>query len=326
MGHRASRGDTTVFVHEAFFYSGDDEFVAGSVPFVRDCLSRREHAVVAVLPRKVDLLRSALDHDADRVTFIDMEDCGRNPARIIQMWRDLVDAAELRGSAVCGIGEPIWSGRTREEVLEAELHEALLNEAFDGDRHLMLRCPYDVSALDPDVVSTACVTHPELVSDQRRALSGSYAPTAVVAGAFADPLPEPPFVEDDVVYAAGDLQGLREVVRDLALAHALDAETTDALVLSVREIAGNSLRHGGGSGRLRSWTAGSSLVCELSDRGHIRESMVGRVRPRPDLESGRGVWLANQLCDLVQIRSSSAGTAVRLHVRCTRERPPAQTA
>ena len=29
---------------------------------------------------------------------------------------------------------------------------------------------------------------------------------------------------------------------------------------------------------------------------------------------GLGLWLANQLCDLVQVRSSPEGTAVRVHV------------
>ena len=29
---------------------------------------------------------------------------------------------------------------------------------------------------------------------------------------------------------------------------------------------------------------------------------------------GRGVWMANQLCDLVQVRSSDDGTVVRLHM------------
>jgi hypothetical protein len=29
---------------------------------------------------------------------------------------------------------------------------------------------------------------------------------------------------------------------------------------------------------------------------------------------GRGLWLTNQLCDLVQIRSGDAGTVVRAHV------------
>jgi hypothetical protein len=35
---------------------------------------------------------------------------------------------------------------------------------------------------------------------------------------------------------------------------------------------------------------------------------------RVTLEGGRGVWLANQLCDLVQIRSAPRSTQVRLHI------------
>jgi hypothetical protein len=42
---------------------------------------------------------------------------------------------------------------------------------------------------------------------------------------------------------------------------------------------------------------------------------VGRTPPSPDQRAGRGLWLANQLCDLVQIRSTEAGTVVRLHMR-----------
>jgi hypothetical protein len=38
---------------------------------------------------------------------------------------------------------------------------------------------------------------------------------------------------------------------------------------------------------------------------------VGR-RP-PGQEDHDSVWLANQVCHLVQVRSSDAGTAVRLH-------------
>jgi anti-sigma regulatory factor (Ser/Thr protein kinase) len=41
---------------------------------------------------------------------------------------------------------------------------------------------------------------------------------------------------------------------------------------------------------------------------------VGRARPTFDQESGRGLWMVNQLCDLVQIRSSPADTVVRLHM------------
>jgi hypothetical protein len=51
----------------------------------------------------------------------------------------------------------------------------------------------------------------------------------------------------------------------------------------------------------------------VEDHGRIRIPLVGRIRPEPDADSGRGVWIANQLCDLVQIRSSAAGTVVRVH-------------
>jgi hypothetical protein len=30
---------------------------------------------------------------------------------------------------------------------------------------------------------------------------------------------------------------------------------------------------------------------------------------------GRGLWLINQLCDLVELRSDGSGTTLRMHVR-----------
>jgi len=39
-----------------------------------------------------------------------------------------------------------------------------------------------------------------------------------------------------------------------------------------------------------------------------------RVRPTPTQTGGRGLWMANQVCDLVRIRSGDTGTAVRLHM------------
>jgi hypothetical protein len=42
--------------------------------------------------------------------------------------------------------------------------------------------------------------------------------------------------------------------------------------------------------------------------------MVGRQRPLPEQVCGRGLWIANQLCDLVQIRSGDLGTQVRLRM------------
>ena len=54
------------------------------------------------------------------------------------------------------------------------------------------------------------------------------------------------------------------------------------------------------------------MLIEFEDRGTIDEPLAGRLRPTPTQQGGRGLWLANQLCDLVQIRSSELGTTVRL--------------
>jgi hypothetical protein len=65
---------------------------------------------------------------------------------------------------------------------------------------------------------------------------------------------------------------------------------------------------------LRSWTQNEALVFEVADSGWIREPLVGRRRPTPEEPGGQGLWLVNQICELVQVRSSETGTVVRLHV------------
>ena len=54
-------------------------------------------------------------------------------------------------------------------------------------------------------------------------------------------------------------------------------------------------------------------MCEVSDSGVVTDPMTGRLAPDTDELDGRGLWMVNQLCDLVQLRSSSAGTTVRVH-------------
>ena len=42
------------------------------------------------------------------------------------------------------------------------------------------------------------------------------------------------------------------------------------------------------------------------------------VAPPIEQYGGRGLWIVNQLCDLVQIRSAPSGTVVRVHVHARR--------
>src|SRR5690349_24315373 len=71
------------FVHPALFYRGDQEYLAGTIPFIRAGLDAGNPVAVAVPGRQLELLRGALGGDADRVHMLDMQVAGRNPGRII---------------------------------------------------------------------------------------------------------------------------------------------------------------------------------------------------------------------------------------------------
>jgi anti-sigma regulatory factor (Ser/Thr protein kinase) len=95
----------------------------------------------------------------------------------------------------------------------------------------------------------------------------------------------------------------------------LDPERTANILLATSEVATNSVRHAGGRGTLRVWREPDALLCEVHDSGSIVSPLVGLERPGPSQLEGRGLWLVNQLCDLVQVRSTPSGSVVRLHMR-----------
>ena len=110
------------------------------------------------------------------------------------------------------------------------------------------------------------------------------------------------------------MYGLRRIVARHALDAGLTSAQTGDLVLAVTEVASNSVRHAGGWGSLRIWQDPLTLYCEVLDSGYIPYPVVGRERPTVDTEASRGLWLVNQLCDLVQVRTNASGTVVRLHM------------
>lgn len=115
-------------------------------------------------------------------------------------------------------------------------------------------------------------------------------------------------------FTAQELRDVRQFVSSFAK-DSLGKARTDDLVLAVNELATNSVRHGGGAGTLRIWTDESVLVCEIHDCGHLADPYAGRTPPSPNQTSGRGLWVVNQLADLMHIDSSPTGTVVRVHMR-----------
>ena len=304
------------FVHEALLYCGESGFLAGTLPFLREGVEAGEPMLVVVGAAKIAALRAELDDGAEQVHFADMAEIGRNPARIIPAWRDFLDRNGGGTRPVRGIGEPIWAGRGPAELVECQRHETLLNVAFAGSGTWSLLCPYDVDALDPAVVQEAERSHPVIVEGGARRASATCRDPDTMAAPFDVPLAPPPrHVQTFTFCGPESLAGLRMTVARRAIGAGFDRAEAAELVLAVHEAASNSVRHAEGEGTLRMWSDGDVLICELRDTGHNDAPLVGRQRPTVGEPGGRGLWMANQLCDLVQLRTGSSGNVVRLHKR-----------
>ncbi|HSK56826.1 MAG TPA: sensor histidine kinase [Jiangellales bacterium] len=299
--------------HEALLYSGREEYVAGTVPFVLDGLAAGDDVLVVVGQERSEQMRTALGPAAGEVEFADMAEVGRNPARIIPAWQEFLDDRTARGRGVRGIGEPIWAARTSDELVECQRHEALLNVAFDGSPRWRLLCPYDVDSLRSDVLAEAVRTHPYVTAGGACQEVPVHVEEMAVHHLDA-PLPEPRRVLEEVAFDHRRLRQVRTLVASTAERFGMDLSRTADLVMAANEVATNSVRHGGGRGEVRLWRDGRSLVCEVRDRGRLDEPMAGRREPAVGSLGGRGLWLTNQVCDLVQIRCYAEGTVVRLHL------------
>jgi hypothetical protein len=192
-------------------------------------------------------------------------------------------------------------------LAEAQLHEALLNVAVHPDTPMWLRCPYDVGALSEAEVTEAARSHPILVESGDLRGSRSYGGMQHVEDLLAAELPEPATTVDGIALPAGG-SAVATLVNAHAAAADLDQEKAWALSLAVREVAASAVP----GCTLRVWAEPAALVCEVRDPDPVADPMAGRVQPRDAEPDERGLWLANQMCDLVQVRSTPEGSTIRI--------------
>ena len=302
------------FSHEVAFYDDVDGYLDMAVPFLRRGLEAGEPTMVALGSEKTELVRGALGPEAGEIRFVDIEELGRNPARLLPAWREFA-AEQPNGTALRGLGEPVWPGRDAAEIDECHRHEALINQVFGDRGGVSLLCPYDSRALPDHVLQEALRIHPEVAG---RNGAGLPSPSWENDGAGSSPLEGElrarPADAPEFRFGLDSLHELRGFVARAAATSGISDERAEDVILAASEVAANSIVHGGGKGRAYAWTERDALQFESRDSGRITEPLVGRVRPTATQAKGRGLWMANQLCDLVQIRSSEAGTVVRLRV------------
>jgi hypothetical protein len=238
---------------------------------------------------------------------------GGNPARIIPAWRSFVERHGANGAPIRGVGEPVWAGRRRAEIEECQFHEALLNLAIAPDVPLWLLCPYDSDQLPAEVLDEAHRSHPAIVEGEHYRGSTTYGGAYHVGAMFGRELPPPAGPVRNMVVTGNDGHQVADWVRRWAEASGLSPQRSGRLAAAMRAITQANVNRPGRSEVLQIWQDGAALVCQIHDAGHVQDPLIGRRPDGQDNPRGRALRFANELCDLVQVRSGAAGTTVRVH-------------
>jgi anti-sigma regulatory factor (Ser/Thr protein kinase) len=294
--------------HEALPYQGATEFLPSCLSLAEDAQSRDQRLILLAAEARLADIREALGANGDDLTYVATDRHVRNPSRITT----LLDSVQATGNGRRSVAITDWGlpGRSGAVFAETQLAESLLNIVALRAWPLDVVCLYDATLLDGGGLAGIRRVHPFVRGEPDNA---EYQPELATA-LFAEVLGAGPDGSETLEVGPQDLSRVRRLVRAFGVAHGLPADRVEDLVIAANEIVTNSVRHGGGSGRMTLWEQAESVVCEVVDTGHITDPLAGRLAPRPDAPSGRGLWLANHLCDLVQVRSSPAGTVVRLYV------------
>jgi anti-sigma regulatory factor (Ser/Thr protein kinase) len=294
--------------HAAAIYRHGADGMASVVSFAREGFTRGDAVSIGVSAPLGRLVRRALG-ERPHLAIFDMAGLGHNPGRIIPAMLDF--AAAHPGRRVRYVSQPFWPGRSPAEAVEAVRHEALVNLAF-AQADAAILCLYDTGELSPQEVSAAEQTHPTVIRGGRPEASSRYAGQGRFPPACDRPLASPPLRARSVSYQR-DLRPVREQVARCARLAGLAEDRAADLVLAASEVAANTLRHTNGGGIVSLWSSPAEIVCQVQDSGNVTDPLAGRWRPA-DRPSGHGLWVVNQLCDLVELRTGPDGTVVRMHV------------
>ena len=298
------------FVHEALVYRDEAEFDAAMHEFMQDALAAGEPILFALPEPHLGHVRGMLDGAMPEARLEDAEQVGRNPSRLLEMIEQWVAS---HGGHARVVSEVVWPGRSHAEAVEALRHEALVNHAL-ADSGATIMSPFDAEHLDADILAGIEMTHPTIVEGGRRRPGTSY--TDPLSATFGELWPlQDPTGPVSVHPMDGSLVELRRAITDDPVLGSLSAERRSDLVVAINEAASNAIRHGNTTCMTRIWHEGDEVVTEVSSDSGIADVMAGRRRPAVDALHGRGLWLINQLCDLVELRSGTSWMTLRMHVK-----------
>ncbi len=133
---------------------------------------------------------------------------------------------------------------------------------------------------------------------------------------LAEPIPTSSGRLLDRLFGRDDITLVRHEVSSRLSAAGLAGDRLHGFVLAVNEVVTNVVLHAGGSGRLLLRVAGPSAWCTVTDSGSgiPARFLTDLEVPEAFEVGGRGLWLAQQLCDEVTVATGPIGTTVGLRI------------
>lgn len=125
--------------------------------------------------------------------------------------------------------------------------------------------------------------------------------------------PEPVYAQPalTIPFSRDNLGQVRSLVAALADQIGLDDRRVEALLVVATELATNAVRHAGGSGVLRLWSADGAVHLRVTDKGPglANPERAGACLVPTTSDEGRGLWLARQLSDDLRVVAGERGTS-----------------
>ena len=300
--------------HPALLYRDIEAFLSVMAPFVRGGLEAGEPVVVAVASDELSALREKVGAEDGRVRWLDTREWVPHPASRLRAFHELVTHELAMGATRLRlVGEPVWPDGPPEHVLEWERYESVLNEVL-APFPVTLICTYDTSRVDPSIAAGARRTHPVIRNGPEAASEAFEAPRELLRRRNAK-VPSPPR-EATVMARPDDLAKARQFIESEAERAGVPSDPAMDLLIAANEVLTNAAAHAGGAVGVWVWFEDGRFMCQVEDRGPgIDDPLAGYMPPDDVASSGRGLWIARQLVDLLQIAPAELGTKVRLHAR-----------
>lgn len=301
------------FHHEAFVYRSVEEFVDFAVPFVEAGLAEGGEVFVAAAVAGAEALREALGTAPPQVTLHDTAEWAPHPATRLRAFHTLVTDRLNDGVPTLHLmGEPLWPAGPPAARREWARYESVLNHVL-SPFPVTLVCLYDGVRLAPELVADAGRTHPHYVDAAGARPTGSFEPPATLLRRWA-PAPSPAPAGATRLPAPPSVSAARRFVIEQAVASGVSAGVAGDLGIAASEVLTNAAVHGAGATLVAAWVEEGRFICQVEDAGPgIIDPFAGYEPPSTDDVAGRGLWLARQLTDLVEIAPTPGGTIVRLH-------------